>query len=235
MQIRILFIIATLLVPISGLTLGLRSMVAVPIAESDFVSRFMNDYTPRMDKVIFNGAYGLPNDGAIFFGVPYIVNPQPSNRLGNIGFLYRHMLIHKDRSDGTLWVGWLGGAIIPTADQRDTGVQAGLVATYFKDKDEVDANFIAINNFGNTPNRIRYDTSWQHRLLPATLPEWELPVLLQSVLEYNGRWMQYTNLVHQITAGLQIFSANLIIEGGVYKSLNSNHETGFVAGFRYRK
>ncbi len=233
---RIIQTIILTLITLNSFALGLRSMVAVPIAEGDFVFRMMNNSLnkPYMDALGFGLAYGLPNDGALFIGMPYRLTPAGPNRTGNVSALYRYIIKREDRKDGTFRVGLLGGGLIPSNNASDGGAQLGAVATYFKDRDQIDATLVGAAGFGKSRNTVRYDLSWQRRLAPLVFPEWGLPVSLQSVLEYNGRVMETSHLIHQVTAGLQMVTANVIIEGGVYKDLNKPSRTGVIVGFRAR-
>lgn len=233
---HIIKIILLILISFNSFALGLRSMVAVPIPEGDLVFRMQKNTLnkPDFDALGFGFAYGLPNDGALFIGMPYRLTPDGPNRTGNVSALYRYIIKREDRKDGTFRIGLLGGGLIPTNNTSDGGAQLGAVATYFKDRDEIDATLVGASGFGKTLNSVRYDLSWQRRLAPLILPEWGLPVTLHSVLEYNGRVIQKSHLIHQITAGLQMATANVIVEGGVYKDLNLPNRTGVIVGFRFR-
>ena len=101
---RIIQTIILTLITLNSFSLGLRSMVAVPIAEGDFVFRMMNNSLnkPYMDALGFGLAYGLPNDGALFIGMPYRLTPAGPNRTGNVSALYRYIIKREDRKDQPL-------------------------------------------------------------------------------------------------------------------------------------
>jgi len=78
----------------------------------------------------------------------------------------------------------------------------------------------------------RYDLSWQYRLAPAVYPDWGIATEWNSVLEFNGRWQENIKITHQVTAGLQWIHPSWVLEGGIVKDINNNHETHILISTR---
>lgn len=170
--------------------MGLRSFVALPVEKGGTVTRFAFEHADLNDTNIFmtSAAYGLSNNQTLLFGVPYRLSPEGDNKLGNLSALYRHTIWQQDRFSGTTRFALLGGAVIPTHNNRDSAIQTGFVFTHFQDRHELDVDALYQVGMNNRDDSGRYDISWQYRLTPAEYPDWGISSELHSVLELNGRW-----------------------------------------------
>lgn len=219
----------------SAFALGIRTFVAVPVAEGDWVFRALNinNFDARSNQMAFSGVYGFTNKHTIFITQPIRIHPRGANRTGDLSLLYRYTAYQSDRENGTLRLGLLGGGLIATSSNSDGGIQAGTVLTYFHNRSQIDTDVLYKLGLGISPDTARYDISWQYRIYPAKYDDdGDLKYSWNTVLEYNGRWAQSSNLVHQLTAGLQWVSSQLILEAGVVQDLNALHHTSLITSIR---
>lgn len=214
--------------------LGLRTFVAVPVAKGDWILRALNanNFDSKVNVQEFAAVYGLDNRNTFFVIQPTRLHPSGPNRTGDLNLLYRYTLFTNDRENGTTRLGVLAGGLIATSSNSNGGAQAGLVGTHFSGRNEIDADVIYKEGFGRSLNTTRYDLSWQYRIFPSEYPDDDLPSSWNTVLEYNGRWIETTHLVHQVTAGLQWVHPTWIIEGGLFKDINTPHNLGLITSFR---
>ena len=207
--------------------MGLRSLVALPVDKGGSVFRFslQSAEEAEVDSLIINTAYGISADQTLLLGLPYRIEPAGEDRTGDLSVLYRHIVSRKDYLEGTDRLGLLLGALLPSQSENDSAVQAGLVFTHFKNRNEIDGDLVY--RFGNGERRdsARYDLSWQYRLGPARRPDWGLAPELNSVLELNGRWQEDEDVVHQATVGLQWIHPRLVLEGGIVRDISNGDET----------
>lgn len=214
--------------PVHGM--GLRSFVALPVEKDSTVVRFAYEHSHDVDTDVLsaNVAYGLSANQTLLLGFPYRLSPGGMDQQGDLSILYRHILLQQDRQSGTSRFGLLGGAIIPTENDRDGAVQAGFVFTHFQDRNEIDVDALYLAGVEDRPASGRYDVSWQYRLSPVNRPDWGIPPELNSVLELNGRWQENDGTVHQLTTGLQ-----WVIEGGIVQDLNATKDWYYLLSTRF--
>ncbi len=234
-SIKLYLSITIILLPQIVWSMGLRSFVALPIEQGGHVVRLIsernNDQSTNYLKA--NYAYGISAKQTLLLGIPYRLSPSGANKTGNISALYRQLIWQNDKKGSTHRIGLLGGAIIPTKSERDGAIQLGAVSTFYQNRYEVDANILFRQGLGKTKNSGRYDLSWQYRLSPDKYPEWGLSSEWDVVLELNGRFIQGQNITHQVTTGLQWIHKQWVLEGGVYKDVNNNYDTGFLVSTRF--
>ena len=216
-------------------SMGLRSFVALPIDKNGYVIRFSYEHLTGgdNDKFITSAAYGLSIEQALLFGVTYQVTPNDGDRFGDLSALYRHTVIQNDFSSGTSRLALLAGAIVPSDNNRDPAVQAGVVYTFFKNRHEFDIDALYQVGIDNRADSGRYDISWQYRLSPAVYPDWGITSELNTVTELNGRWQEGNEITHQVTLGLQLVNPTWVIEGGLVKSLNNHHDLSVMLSTRF--
>lgn len=148
--------------------MGLRSLVALPIDQGGVVARLFWERNADTDVELLTPslALGLGPRQAMFAALPYRLSPSGSDRTGDFGLLYRHIVWHADTRETTTRFGLLGGAVIPTDEARDPQVQAGAVMTRYQDHHEWDVTLLWREGLGAAPDSARYDLSWQYRLAP---------------------------------------------------------------------
>ncbi len=214
--------------------MGLRSFVALPLEKNGTVLRLMDVYNfdRETNALTTNLAYGISGKQTLFFSLPYRSSPSGPDRLGDLNLLYRHIVWQVDENDGTSRLGLLGGIVIPTDHRRDFQVQAGAVATFYRQRHEWDLDILWLQGMDNAPNAARYDVSWQYRLTPAHYPEWGQASEWDAVLELNGRWTEGGTMVHQATTGLQWIHRRWVLEGGIVQDLNGPRETRLLISTR---
>ena len=214
--------------------MGLRSFVALPLEKGGTVVRLFDEYNADRDVNVLttNLAFGISGTQTLFLGLPYRLSPSGPDRLADLNVLYRHIVWQVDDEIGTSRLGLLGGVVIPTDNNRDPRVQAGAVATFFRRRHEWDLDVLWVQGLDDAANAARYDISWQYRLTPATYPDWGVAPEWDGVLELNGRWVQGSTFVHQVTAGLQWIHRRWVLEGGVVQDLNGPEDTRFVLSTR---
>ena len=61
--------------------------------------------------------------------------------------------------EGTSRLGLLGGVVIPTDSDRDARLQAGAVATFYRQRHEWDLDALWIEGLGDANDSARYDIS----------------------------------------------------------------------------
>jgi len=215
--------------------MGLRSFVALPVESGGAVIRFLIEHANDANTDIFmaSSAYGLSNYQTLLFTMPYRLSPGGENQLGDFSALYRHTLWQQDSFSGTTRLAFLGGAIIPTTDERDTALQAGLVITHFKGRHEIDIDALYQAGIDKRTDSGRYDISWQYRLSPSEHPDWGIASEWHSVVELNGRWQQGNKITQQITLGLQWVSQKWVIEGGLVSELNRDKDSRYILSTRF--
>ena len=218
----------------NAFSMGIRSFVALPLEQGGMVFRLQDFGTFDGDKnsVIGNFAYGLTGKQTLLLGIPYRISPSGTNRSGDVSVLYRYTAWQKDFIDGTYRLGLLGGGLIPTHNGSNGGAQGGAVATFYKGRHELDLDALWGQGFGKSPNRGQYDISYQFRLSPEEYPESGLTSQWNAVLEYNGRWRQNQQFIHQTTVGLQWIHPTWVLEGGVIQDINGPHDTQFIISTR---
>ena len=226
--------------------MGLRSFVALPVEKDGAVIRFVYEHVKESDtasenseRLIANVAYGLSAKQTLLFGLPYRLSPSVRDRQGDVSVLYRHIVWQNDRFSGTDRLGLLAGVIAPTESDRNAAVQAGFVFTHFKNRNEIDVDVLYQAGMNDRKNSARYDVSWQFRLLPSERAEWGLTPELNSVLEFNGRWLEGNHwlegnrTVHQLTVGLQWIHQKWVLEGGIAKDISNGHESRYIMSTRF--
>jgi hypothetical protein len=214
--------------------MGLRSFVALPIEKEGAVLRLTLEHAENADtKTLTNSAaYGISANQTLLLGLPYLLSPANSNRLGDVSVLYRHIVLQKDSLSGTNRLGLLGGVIMPTDNARDAALQSGVVFTHFQNRHEIDVDVIYQVGLDNRSDSGRYDVSWQYRLFPSEHPDWGIAQEMNSVLELNGRWVEGSKIIHQVTAGIQWVHQKWVIEGGVTRDIKNGNELRYVLSTR---
>jgi len=218
-----------------SLAMGLRSFVALPVEKGGQVLRLQlqRNFDADIDRAIASLAWGLSGRSTLLFGLPYRLSPGGSDQLGDFSILYRHTAWQLDGPGTTSRLAWLGGVVIPTDKNRDTAVQAGAVATFYRGRFEWDLDVLYRSGQGNRPNSGRYDISWQYRLTPAEFPEWGLSSEWDLVLELGGRYHQNQSTVHQATGGLQWIHPRWVLEAGLTRDLNGPRDTTALLSSRW--
>jgi hypothetical protein len=230
-------VFAALCVTVSqpSLAMGLRSFVALPVEKGGQVLRIqlLRNFDANIDQAIASLAWGIDGRSTLLFDIPYRLSPGGSDQLGDLSALYRRTVWQVDSPGKTSRLAWLGGVVIPTDSKRDTAVQAGAVATFYRGRFEWDLDILYQAGQGNCPNSGRYDISWQYRLTPSEYPEWGLPTEWHLVLELGGRYRQDQSTVHQVTSGLQWIHPRWVLEAGITRDLNGPEETTALLGARW--
>ncbi|HGG58764.1 MAG TPA: hypothetical protein ENK26_02460 [Gammaproteobacteria bacterium] len=219
----------------SAWSMGLRSLVALPVEKAGTVVRLQVERAGNADRdtLVANAAYGISARQTVLMGIPWRLSPAGDNRLGDFSALYRQMLTQNDHAGGTDRLGLLGGAVVPTDNNRDFVLQGGLVYTRFVNRHEFDVDALYQAGLGDRNDSGRYDLSWQYRLTPSERPLWGIASEINSVLEWNGRWREGNDATQQMTAGLQWVHARWVLEGGVVKDLNNAKETRYLVSSRF--
>jgi hypothetical protein len=215
--------------------MGLRSFVALPVEKGGSVLRGTVEHNEdtNSNKLAISAAYGIDHQQTLMLGVPYGLSSGGSDRMGDVGVLYRRTVLQSDMPVGTVRIGFLGGMIIPTDDKRDEALQAGAVFTRFRGRNEFDLDVLYQQGLGGRDNTARYDMSWQYRVSPHEYPEWGIPHEWYLVTELGGRWGQGDRTVHQLTLGLQWVAKRWVFEGGAVQDLNSPNQTRYLFSIRF--
>jgi hypothetical protein len=215
--------------------MGLRSLVALPVDKGGSVVRLTLESADKAntDHLITNVAYGISADKTLLFGLPYRIEPDDQNRTGDLSVLYRHIGWREDNRDGTNRLGLLIGALLPSQTDDSSAVQAGLVFTHYKTRNEIDSDLLYRFGEDDRLDSARYDISWQYRLRPGQRPAWGLVPELNTVLELNGRWLEDEDVVHQVTAGLQWILPQWVFEGGIARDISNGSETRLILSTRF--
>ncbi|UTW08939.1 hypothetical protein [Pseudomonas benzenivorans] len=207
--------------------MGLRSFVALPLEKGGTVLRPLVEYNGEADttQLTTELGYGLSANQTLLLALPYRLAGGQGERIGDLSALYRHQLWSADSYSGTTRWSLLGGAFV----DRDGKLrpQLGTVATWFHDRHEIDADLLAAGSGSGAPRSGRYDLSWQYRLNPGDRVWW------MSVLELGGRWQEGHRATQQLTMGLQRIEGRWVIEGGVVRDLNNDHDTSTLLGVRF--
>lgn len=219
----------------SSMAMGLRSFVALPLEKSGIVLRAVDSASLDDNKntLVAELAYGLSGTQTLLFGPPYRLSPGGKYRSGDLSVLYRHALWQRNFSSGTHRLAFLGGGLIPTNNTSDGGIQGGAVATFYRNRHELDVDGLWALGLGQSLNQALYDVSWQYRLLPLFYPSTGLGSQLDSVVEYNGRWQEGGHLLHQTTLGLQWVHPTWVLEGGFIKDINAPRDSQLLLSVRF--
>lgn len=214
--------------------MGIRSFVALPLEQGGTVLRLFGERNQDENRntLTTNLAYGVTARQTVFLGLPYRLSSGEGDRLGDTSALYRYTAWQVDTMQGTSRLGLLGGAVIPTDSDRDLRVQAGAVATFYRQRYEWDLDALWIEGTGNASDSARYDIAWQYRLTPAEYPEWGIGSEWDVDLELGGRWDRNNAMVHQATVGLQSIHKRWVFEGAVVQDLNGPDDTRFILSTR---
>ncbi len=218
--------------------MGLRSFVALPVDKGGSVLRFLNDYNfnSNSDVLSTSLAYGLSGTQALLMGIPARLSNNTSssgdNLMGDFSMLYRQTLWQDDTVSGSNRLAFLGGFVLPTNSDRKVAAQAGMVFTHFKNRHEIDVDFLYRKGFDSRIDSGRYDISWQYRINPKVLPDWGISDEIYSVLEFNGRWKQDNTINQQVTFGLSWIKPKWVIEGGLIKEVNFKKDMHLVLSTR---
>ena len=220
---------------VNASAMGIRSFVALPLEEGGTVLRLFGERNQDQDQNILTTslAYGVSARQTLFLGLPYRLSSGEGDRLGDVSALYRYTAWQVDTMEGTSRLGLLGGAVIPTDSGRDAHVQAGAVATFFRQRYEWDLDALWLEGLGDANDRARYDIAWQYRLTPAVYPEWGIGSEWDLDLELGGRWERGNDMVHQATVGLQSIHKRWVLEGAVVQDLNGPDDTRFILSTRF--
>ncbi|WP_439889170.1 hypothetical protein ACSX1C_09230 [Pseudomonas sp. MBLB4123] len=221
----VLFLAAGLTV-LPASAMGLRSFVALPLEKGGTVARALLEHQRQADttQLTTELAHGLSATQTLMFALPYRIQGGEGSRTGDLSALYRHQLWSADRVSGTTRWSLLGGALVD--EDGRLRPQLGSVITWFQGRHEVDADLLAARQGNGQPARARYDLSWQYRLNPGERIWW------MSVLELGGRWEEGSSTTQQLTVGLQRIAGRWVIEGGMVKDLNNEHDTAVLLGVR---
>lgn len=232
--IKIIYTVVILTFSSSLFALPIRTFVAVPLAPHDLILRALTLYHIDTDILSTNGsiAYGFGAKHAIFITYPDSLRAVSRNPSSNISALYRYLAYSNNRLDRAFRIGLLAGSVIPTTSKHHGAITTGFVSTFFKNRNQLDFDALYSSGIDNTKNSARYDISWQYRLFPNLLPEWGLPIMLNSVIEYNGRWTENQTLIHQTTIGLQLLAARWLVEAALVQNLNVDHDSMLLLSLR---
>ena len=230
-----LFLLATSVCMHTVQAMGLRSFVALPVDKGGKVIRlqYQRNTATNTDVLVTSAAYGLSGKQTLLFGLPYRLSPAGTGRTGDLSALYRHIVWQDDTAAGTRRIGLLGGIVIPTESDRDARLQAGAVATFYRDRTEWDIDVLWVQGLDDATNRARYDIAWQYRLSPAIYPDWGIGQAWALDLELGGRWDEGDTMVHQATIGLQSIHRQWVFEAGVVQDLNGPDDTRLIFSTRF--
>ncbi|WP_057830551.1 hypothetical protein [Colwellia sp. TT2012] len=179
-------------------SMGLRSFVALPLDKHGYVVRFLYEHITGSTSGNFHTstAYGLSNDQALLFTIPYKITANDENHFGELSALYRHTVMQDDFFSGTARLALLAGAIVPMSNVpsandasdnvREFAVQAGFVYTFFQGRHEFDIDALYQTGINSRADSGRYDISWQYRLLPSIYPDWGIYPLPFKVQDLSG-------------------------------------------------
>lgn len=205
--------------------MGLRAFVALPLEQGGSVVRPLLEHDADATQLTTEFAYGLSATQTLIFALPYRIAGGSGQRAGDLMAFYRHQLWSADTNAGTTRWSLLGGAVL---DHDGHGrAQLGTVATWFRERHEIDVDLVAVGRGSGNPATARYDLSWQYRLNPGERAWW------MSVLELGGRWREGVKTTQQLTVGLQHIDGPRVIEGGLVRDLNNRHDTSVLLGLRY--
>lgn len=219
-----------------AMAMGLRSFVALPVEKDGKVVRFQlqSSRNANTDSFVSSLAWGIDHKQTLLMGLPYRLSPGGKDQTGDLGLLYRYTAWQDDRQDGTRRLGLLGGAVLPTDNDRDSAWQLGAVYTHYAGRNEWDIDYLYQSGNGSRADSALYDISWQYRLSPAIYPDWGPPdAEWDSVLELNGRWQQGKGTTHQLTFGLQRITQQWVLEAGIIKDINKARDTGLLFSLRF--
>ncbi len=213
---------------------GLRSLVALPLEPGGIVTRLQVVGSSNPDNMLVSGTvlYGLTTRQTLIFNVPYRDLERGDDGFGYVTGLYRGTVYQHDEPNATRRIAVIGGFRVPTNNDLDTQITAGLVATVYKQRSEWDFDLVWMQGLGRGGNNARYDVSWQYRLTPSEYPEWGIPTEWQSVVELGGRYAEGSEMVHQFTVGALWVHPSWVLEAGVMKDLNGPNVTSFLLGIR---
>lgn len=234
-MLRLLFILFCTL-SLSAQASSLRSFIATPIEPGGAILRVLNEYNQdtETNQFITSLAYGISATQTVFFRLPYRTKPSRGHQTGDFAISYRHLIHQSFTQTRLLRVGLLAGVVLPTDNDREERIRIGAVMTRVSGRHEFDADLIWTDGLGNSADSARYDLSWQYRISPTKLPEWDPVNQINTVVELGGRWRDGNTTVHQLTLGLQWISQRIILEGGVVQDINGPHNTRYLVGARFR-
>lgn len=233
---KVYFILSFILLMSSNVyAMGLRSFVALPVEKGGSLVRFAYEHEKDTNNktLTTSAAYGLSSHQTLLLGMPYRLSNSESKRLTDVSILYRHIVWQKDSLLGTKRLALLSGAVIPSHNKRGSAVQAGFVYTYFRNKNEIDIDFLYQKALQDRLNQARYDISWQHRLYPINRPIWGFSTEINSVLELNARYKEGNKTTHQITLALQLINQAWVFEGGIAKDINNEKALIYIISARF--
>jgi len=230
-----LFLLVISLWVLPAQAMGLRSFVALPVDKGGKVVRlqYQRNMDTNTDVLATNAAIGLSGKQTLLFGLPYRLSPAGKDRTGDLSTLYRNIVWQEDTVAGTRRLGLLGGVVIPTEGDRDARLQAGAVATFYKNRTEWDIDALWIQGLNDATNRARYDIAWQYRLSPAVYPDWGIGQEWALDLELGGRWEEGNSMAHQATVGLQSIHRQWVFEAGMAQDLNGPDNTRLIFSTRF--
>ena len=224
----------------ASLAMGLRSLVALPVEKGGGVLRvaILGTEESERETITTALAYGINAQQTLLMGLPYRVSSathssQKNNRLGDMSLLYRHLVVQQDSRPGTNRFGLLAGALIPTEQDNELAIQGGFVFTHFKRRHEIDIDAVYQAGQNDRLDSGRFDLSWQYRLSPQSYPDWGIPQQINSIMEFNGRWLQGQDTTGQLTLGLQWLYTQWVIEGGLVKDINNNKQRHYLFSVRF--
>ena len=231
-------------------SMGLRSLVALPLDKYGYVIRFLYVHATNSnsDNFISSAAYGLNNKQALLFSIPYKLTPRDEQEFSELSTLYRHTVIQDDFFSGTSRLALLAGATFPIGDSpidndtgandpshkhRDPAIQVGFVYSFFKNRHEFDFDALYQAGIDSRSDTGRYDISWQYRLSPSIYPDWGIAPEIYMVTELGSRWQAGDKITHQVTLGLQWVQSTWVIEGGIVRNLSSNDDLTLLLSSRF--
>ncbi len=229
-------LLISLITPSITSAMGLRSFVALPVEKGGKVVRLQlqRNRDTNTDTFVANLAWGIDHKKTLLFGLPYRLSPGGKNQTGDLSVLYRHITWQDDTHEGSQRLGLLAGAIIPTDNDKNTAWQAGAVYTKYIGRHEWDVDALYQVGTGDRLDTGRYDLSWQYRLSPSIYPEWGSPSAeWDSVIELNGRWKETLGITHQVTLGLQRITQQWVLEAGLVKDINKQHNNSILFSLRF--
>ena len=253
-SIVIAALLALLSVPNAN-SMGLRSLVALPLDKYGYVIRFLYVHATNSnsDNFISSAAYGLNNKQALLFSIAYKLTPRDEQEFSELSTLYRHTVIQDDFFSGTSRLALLAGATFPIGDSpisdspidndtgandpshkhRDPAIQVGFVYSFFKNRHEFDFDALYQAGIDRRSDTGRYDISWQYRLSPSIYPDWGIAPEIYMVTELGSRWQAGDKITHQVTLGLQWVQSTWVIEGGIVRNLSSNDDLTLLLSSRF--
>ncbi len=215
--------------------MGLGSFVALPVEKQGAVMRWVFEHQKKtnINQLKTNIDVGLSAKQTLLIGLPYQISPSKKNQQGDLSAIYRHIIWQKDRLTGTDRLGLLAGVVIPTAQQRKIATQAGFVLTHFEQRHEIDIDLLYQAGLDGRKDKGRADLSWQYRLFPQKRLDWGISSELNSIVEFNGRWVERNKMTQKITLGWQWINKKWVLEGGISKAINNQSNLQYILSTRF--